>query len=459
MSLEFHARLRYEREKRGWSRNYVAEQIEVDIATVGRWERGERLPYPQYRQKLCELFDLSAQEFGLHTEPFEQTNDDASPVSEGRAALAKIQKREEQQETSLFHQRRTLILTLGGLGITALLLEGGWLTASHISMSRTSSSHVASPTPAMGKLLFRLTDYSTSNWINNLAWSPDGSMLAAAHDIPFATIWNVAENATIDRYQIMGQWVNDVAWSRTNWLATASADLVHEAGAVQIWALSATTHPFLTLQRAYPLRTVSWSPDGAYLALAGHHAKVEIWGPQSKPVSRYLDTDADVHGINRVKWSSDSAYLAAAADDGKIYVWETATGKRKTVYQGHRERVVDIAWASGQYLIASASVDYTAQVWDALSGRRITTYGGHTGEVHGIDWSPDGAYVVSAGYDSTAQVWHGHTGKHIITYSSSSNLLTVLWSPPGRTIALGSQKQGIEIWQAPSSAAMEMLMK
>ncbi|MBA2394281.1 MAG: helix-turn-helix domain-containing protein [Ktedonobacteraceae bacterium] len=60
--------LRQEREKRGWSRAYVAEQIEVDVASVGRWERGERLPHPHHRQKLCELLEKSALDLGLLSE-------------------------------------------------------------------------------------------------------------------------------------------------------------------------------------------------------------------------------------------------------------------------------------------------------------------------------------------------------------------------------------------------------
>lgn len=57
--------LRLERERRGWSRSYVAERIGVDVATVGRWERGERVPHPYHRQKLCALFEMNAQNLGL----------------------------------------------------------------------------------------------------------------------------------------------------------------------------------------------------------------------------------------------------------------------------------------------------------------------------------------------------------------------------------------------------------
>lgn len=52
-------RLRSEREKRGWSRDYVAENIGSDLRSVGRWERGTTSPTPYYRQALCELFGMN----------------------------------------------------------------------------------------------------------------------------------------------------------------------------------------------------------------------------------------------------------------------------------------------------------------------------------------------------------------------------------------------------------------
>jgi transcriptional regulator with XRE-family HTH domain len=63
-------RLRSERLRRGWSREYVAAQIGVaDPKTIGRWERGDAIPSAYFRQKLCSFFGLSAQELGLYQEP------------------------------------------------------------------------------------------------------------------------------------------------------------------------------------------------------------------------------------------------------------------------------------------------------------------------------------------------------------------------------------------------------
>lgn len=59
-------RLREERERRGLAQKDVAEFIGLpDPHTLGRWERGISFPQPHYRQKLCQLFDKSAEELGL----------------------------------------------------------------------------------------------------------------------------------------------------------------------------------------------------------------------------------------------------------------------------------------------------------------------------------------------------------------------------------------------------------
>lgn len=73
-------RLRNARELRGWTREYVAEQIGSDPKSVARWERGSTFPHPYYRQKLCELFDKNAVELGFVAE--ESNNASEYPPSQ-----------------------------------------------------------------------------------------------------------------------------------------------------------------------------------------------------------------------------------------------------------------------------------------------------------------------------------------------------------------------------------------
>ncbi len=59
------AKLRREREKRGWSQNELAARIGADPKMVSRWERGEATPSKFYQKKLCELFVKNAVELGF----------------------------------------------------------------------------------------------------------------------------------------------------------------------------------------------------------------------------------------------------------------------------------------------------------------------------------------------------------------------------------------------------------
>ena len=58
-------KLRYERERRGWSQQDVADQVGTTPLNVGRWERGVNVPGPYFRQKLSEVFEKTLQELDL----------------------------------------------------------------------------------------------------------------------------------------------------------------------------------------------------------------------------------------------------------------------------------------------------------------------------------------------------------------------------------------------------------
>jgi transcriptional regulator with XRE-family HTH domain len=57
--------LRVARELRGWSQNRLADQVGVSVRTVMRWEQGQSVPYPYYRERLCTLFESEANSLGL----------------------------------------------------------------------------------------------------------------------------------------------------------------------------------------------------------------------------------------------------------------------------------------------------------------------------------------------------------------------------------------------------------
>lgn len=74
-------KLQSERERRGWSRKFVSEQVRVSEYTVGQWERGRHMPYPEYIHRLCELFETDAETLGLVDSPAVSSGDEGEQPS------------------------------------------------------------------------------------------------------------------------------------------------------------------------------------------------------------------------------------------------------------------------------------------------------------------------------------------------------------------------------------------
>ena len=93
--------LRRERQRRGWSRQYVAEQIGVaDPKTIGRWERGVAFPSSYFLQRLCTLYSMFAQDLGLL--PAEHKNVSAETQQPSHAlSLSSFKKSQDTGNASL----------------------------------------------------------------------------------------------------------------------------------------------------------------------------------------------------------------------------------------------------------------------------------------------------------------------------------------------------------------------
>ena len=98
--------LRRERQRRGWSRQYVAEQIGVaDPKTIGRWERGVAFPSSYFLQRLCTLFDMLAQDLGLFPAEHQHSLQSAAVPPGPRALSVSILRSwPEAGKTTLAHE-------------------------------------------------------------------------------------------------------------------------------------------------------------------------------------------------------------------------------------------------------------------------------------------------------------------------------------------------------------------
>ena len=186
---------------------------------------------------------------------------------------------------------------------------------------------------------------------------------------------------------------------------------------------------------------VAFSPDGARLVAGFDDSTVRLWDVATRKEVATLR--GHIGHINSVSFSPDGAFLASAgsfstasgADDLTIRLWDAATLEEVGTLRGHEDRVMSLAFSRDGATLVSGSLDGTVRLWDVATRRSITTLN-HGHRVTTVSFSRDGATLVFGAEDG---VWlrDMETGSAALLpgHDTGLNSDSVALSPDGALLA------------------------
>ena len=279
-----------------------------------------------------------------------------------------------------------------------------------------------------------------------LAFSPDGLRLAVGYPDQRADFMNTnvvrvwvlrlaPEVPTLEstltsqtRPDGESQTMLSLAWSADGTMVAAG----YEDGSLHVWLPDRFSFAYRVIAGGVLPGFVAWSPDSTRLAAGG----LEVWQVAGLgDSSQLLARDADyLPGVFDMEFNPNGAGLAVAAL-GRIDIRSTSDGMVRQSITGMDGPVNDIDFNPTGELLAAACQDGTTRLYLVSNSRYLDQLGEPTYAQRGIDFSPNGWWLATGGEDMKIRVFRVDDGALMHTIEEPFASYRLSFSPNNDQIA------------------------
>jgi WD40 repeat protein/transcriptional regulator with XRE-family HTH domain len=294
------------------------------------------------------------------------------------------------------------------------------------------------------------------NWVNTVAFSPDGRSLAAGTSDASVLVWSLATRRVTAELP-HPQPVTSVTWDGPDRIAAAGAD-----GTVSLWSL-----PSAVLATSSAPTQLAYGPGGATLAVGGD-GSVQLWDAASHTLlaSHPLPATTYANAVMFRPAKAGGALLAVAVSNGTVELLNGSTlapvAPPLRVISG-AGAAESVAFSPGGRLLATGADDGSVRLFDVTSPARprqltVVRGAGNTDPIYTVVFAPDGETIAAASVNTdSVQLWRLTSGDGLVPAGPdlggmASYPIGLAFTPDSRTLAIGNSDKDVYLWDVASPA-------
>ncbi|WP_434415806.1 WD40 repeat domain-containing serine/threonine protein kinase [Nannocystis pusilla] len=331
---------------------------------------------------------------------------------------------------------RRVAAVVGDGGVTGLALGTGWFA----SGSDDGSARVWKIGGTSRPYVLR----GHAGPVRALAFAPVGVRLITGSDDGSARVWRLAPAAL--REHDLGAAVHALAWSPDGTALAA-------AGARSVWLLPTDDGPVRRRDHAGTALALAWRRDGQELAVADDSGAV-TWIPRGEGATRRVSVDR--RPVSALAWDPRADRLAAGGSEGAFFLWPSGHDFKDMLDPSRapqsRGAITGMAWSPVDERLAAVTASGFVLV---RVEQTVFIELGHP--LRALAWSPAGDALAVAGEGRALIRVAAATGVRTELGRASAALTSVAWDPRDGWIVAGAADGALLFWSLQGDAGPELL--
>lgn len=260
----------------------------------------------------------------------------------------------------------------------------------------------------------------------DVVFAPGGEMVAVMSGGTIR-LWETSSGRCIQILAAHSGWVHSVTFSPDGmWLASGGED-----STVRLWEIDSGKCKHVLDAKSEIVWSVSFSPDGMTLVSVGVDETIRLWSVDSGECLRVID-DPNLKLLSCVAFSPDGQTVVSVANGGIICLWNTVNGEfihMVDLVEGDIDDFVEIL-PDGRSMIAAGNgnvFSLNIESGECLWEKRVPWSAGNA-----FALSPDGRLIALGYGDSKIQLLKASTGDYLADIFFFPGDSWVVITPDGR---------------------------